>query len=131
MKRHWRIIVPGLVLGATMLGIAPAAQAAPVPTLGIAHPYEYAEGFGTVKPDWFSLVSTASSTVQKITWDSWGGPTAVGHGLNPNGAGNPMVPVTVTAFDLGDCNGQFVYRQVSRADPGKPLSSDAHNICHG
>jgi hypothetical protein len=115
-------------MGGMIVAAAPQAQADPVPKLGVAHPYEYAEGFGTVRPVSFSLVSTASSTVQKITWDSWGGPQAIGHGLNPDGAGNPMVPVTVTAFDLGPCNGQLVYRQVMRTPPG---GSDAHNICHG
>lgn len=114
-----------LIMGAGS-GFPPDAYADQVPTLGVAHPYEYAEGFGTVRPSSFSLVSTASSTVQQITWDSWGGPQAIGHGLNPNGAGHPMVPVEVRAFDLGICDGQYVYRQVMRTPPGE---SDAHNVC--
>ncbi len=125
-----RAIIPGLLIGAG-IALSPAAQADSVPMLG-AHPYQWADGFGTVRPSSFSLMSTASSTVRQITWDSWGGPQATGHGLDANGAGNPDVHVTVIAFDLGTCNGQFVYRQVERTAPGQSFNpSQATNICHG
>lgn len=123
----------GLAVGAMIGGgiaLAPQATAEGdgIPTLGIAHPYQWAEGFGTVRPTSFSFGSTASSTIRQVTWDSWGDAQATGHGLVFDGVDRPDVAVTVVAFDLGDCNGQRVYRQVTT---GKSLQSDAHNVCHG
>jgi hypothetical protein len=110
----------------------PVAAADPVPTLGIAHPYENADGFGTARPSWYSTGSTASSTVTDLIWDSWGGPQATGHGLVSNGAGHPKLHLDVTAGDLGMCAGQLVYRTVTSTatdDPGsRPFTM---NICHG
>jgi hypothetical protein len=134
MELHWKVIVPGLVLGTTMVGIAPVAQADPVPTLGIAHPSSlpWADGLGTVRPGVFSLASTGSSTVRQVTWDSWGGPQATGHGLEANGADHPNEPVTVVAFDLGTCDGQMIYRQLNRIGPGRSFDTGViNNLCHG
>lgn len=133
MKRRWKAIIPALMLGvgAAMVGIAPVAQADPVPTLGIAHPSSlpWADGLGTVRPSGFSLASTGSSTVRQVTWDSWGGPQATGHGLTANGADDPNEPLTVVAFDLGPCDGQLVYRQLKRAAPGS--TGVINDLCHG
>lgn len=131
MKLRWMAIVPGVVLGATMVGNGHVAQANPVATLGIAHPSSLpsADGLGTVRPGVFSLASTGSSTVRQVTWDSWGGPQATGHVLEANGADHPNEPVTVVAFDLGACDGQLVYRQLKRIPPGGTGVID--NLCHG
>jgi hypothetical protein len=115
-----------------VLTAVPMASADPVPTLGIAHPYENADGFGTARPTWYSTGSTASSTVTDLTWDSWGGSQSTGHGLTSNGAGHPKLHVNVVAGDLGTCAGQLVYRTVTTTaadDPGsRPFTM---NICHG
>jgi len=134
MERRWKAIVPSLVSATLMVGISPVAQADPVPTLGIAHPSSlpWADGLGTVRPGVFSLASTGSSTVRQVTWDSWGGPQATGHGLAANGADDPNVPVTVVAFDLGTCDGQSVYRQLNRIGPGRSFGTGViDNLCHG
>jgi hypothetical protein len=107
---------------AALFGLAafiakPVASADPVPTLGVDHPFQWAEGFGTVQPQAFSIASTGSSTVTHVTWDSWGGPQAVGHGLDADGAYNPPLHMKVVADDLGTCRGQLVYR------PPHPLNA--------
>ncbi len=120
------------LLGLLSLTTAPAALADAVPTLGVDHPLEYATGFGTVKPAGFSLTSMASGTIQQITWDSWGDPQAVGHGLASTGASQPMAHIKVIADDLGTCRGQFVYRRLTEINmdsgSGSPLTAD---ICNG
>ncbi len=124
--------VAGLLAAATPFGAVPIAAADPVPTLGIAHPYPDADGFGTVRPTWYSTGSTASSTVQNITWDAWGGAQATGHGSVSNGAAHPPLSVDVVAGDLGMCAGQLVYRTVTTTTVNDPGSSPfTENICHG
>ena len=119
------------VLTGAVIAAAPAA-AEDVPTLGIANPYQYATGFGTVKPASFSFGSMASSTFRQVKWDSWGDASAIGHGVVYDGVDNPDLPVTITAFDLGDCNGQRVYRQVSyKPTVGQTEHPYTQNVCHG
>ena len=110
------------------VGLCGQANAAPVPTLGITHPSGLpdATGLGTVRPTVISLASTGSSTVRQITWDSWGGPQAKGHGITSNGASEPNVPIDLVALDLGTCGGDPtsgntgpVYRQLDRIAPGR------------
>jgi hypothetical protein len=136
MKGAVRIFSAVGALASSLLILSPmtpgTAIADSTPTLGVAHPNEWAEGFGTVRPNTFSIASTASSTVRQIAWDSWGGPQAIGHGVTYGGVDDPDVAVQVVAFDLGDCNGQFVYRQVARVAPGQSFNAgDGHNVCHG
>ncbi len=56
--------------------------------------------------------------VEDITWNSWGGPTALGSGTSyydpPNTpvAASRAAPVTIEAFDLGSCQGHSAYRKV-------------------
>jgi hypothetical protein len=121
------VLAPLLALG---LSCAGPAGADPSPTLGTPHPLQWAEGFGTVQPTYFSLASTASSTVTQITWDSWGGPQAIGHGLNADGVDSPPLHVEVVAFDLGPCAGPPVYRKVARVTPGGQFDpNEATDIC--
>jgi hypothetical protein len=121
----------GLTLAATaaygpIIAVTPSAQADSAPTLGIAHPSSLpdATGFGTVRPRGFSTGSMATSTYRQISWDSWGGPRATGHGVVFEGVDNPNAPLTVVAFDLGPCDGQLVYRKLSRA------TNDVVDLCH-
>ncbi|OBG21555.1 hypothetical protein A5768_25970 [Mycolicibacterium fortuitum] len=103
-----------------------------VPTLGREKPFEWAEGFGAAQPESISLASTASSSVTDITWQSWGEPRAIGHGVTFHGVDEPRAEVFVIAFDLGDCDGHPAYRKVVRtSDPDEFDPGDATDVCPG
>jgi hypothetical protein len=109
-------------IAAAAAGLVFAAPAhAEVPTLGVAHPAGLpdAVGLGTVRPTGFSLGSMATSTIRQITWDSWGGSQAEGHGVVFDSIDNPNMPINLVALDLGTCNGQLVYRQIDEIPPGQ------------
>jgi hypothetical protein len=123
-----RNLVPLLAANA-VAGIAvaaaialPAAHADPAPTLGVARPANLpdADGLGTARPTQFSLGSTAMSTIQHITWDSWGGPQATGHGTRQAAAMPAPERIDLVAKDLGTCGGQLVYRQIEEDASGGP-----------
>ena len=113
----------------------------PVPVLG-RDKFDtsgWATGFGTAKPGGFSIASTASSTVGDITWESWGGDTAIGLGRTQDRE-NPQYPdeqrsdMWVLAYDLGWCNGVWTYRSIfrSRDRAGlNPTGDDGTEICNG
>jgi hypothetical protein len=127
MMRH---AVAALAVTAAGLGLAPAAHADQTPTLGVAHPpgSPYATGLGTARPTGFSLGAVAASTIRNITWDSWGGPQATGHGVRSLGAATPEPePINLIAKDLGTCGGQLVYRQIEETSPGS--SGTTFDIC--
>lgn len=101
-----------------------------VPTLGREKPFEWAEGFGGAQPESISLASTASSSVSDITWQSWGQPRAIGHGVTFHGVDEPKSEIFVIAFDLGDCDGHPAYRKVVRtSDPDEFDPGDATDVC--
>lgn len=88
---------------------------------------EYSVGYGTARPQTLSLNSLCANTISDITWESWGGPSAVGRGLVCAPAGSPDTggPSTITAMDLGDCFGQRAYRRVL-------INGElAWNVCNG
>lgn len=84
-----------------------------VPLLGMPWgPYQV--GFGTVRPH--SVFNGGDPTgAFTIDWDSWGGPTADGHGtalwVAPDGivADGVTEPARFRAYDLGTCQGKLVY----------------------
>lgn len=97
----------------------PAAP--PVPTLGSAAAltlYVSGAGFGEVRPPTVSLGGDATGRVYDITWQSWGGAQAVGTGtgwLVPAGeivGHGTAEPARIVAFDLGTCEGLYMYRSV-------------------
>jgi len=123
-----KLATTGALLIAVGVGLCGQANAAPEPTLGVAHPSKLpdATGLGTVRPTTISIASTGSSTVRQIVWESWGGPQAKGHGITSNGASEPNVPIDLVALDLGVCGGDPapqstgpVYRQLDRIAPGR------------
>jgi hypothetical protein len=63
--------------------------------------------------------------VKKIHWTTWGGASAVGHGLSwwvpPTEAvaQGYFVRATVVAFKLGKCDGHWVYRDFEWYVPAK------------
>ncbi|MEE2851454.1 MAG: hypothetical protein VX424_02235 [Actinomycetota bacterium] len=127
MMRH---PIAAVAVATAGLGLAPLAHADQTPTLGIAKPagLPYAEGLGSPRPAGFDLGGTAMSTIQHITWDSWGGPQATGHGSRQAAAMPAPERIDLVAKDLGTCVGQLVYRQIEERAPGSS-SGTTFDIC--
>lgn len=117
------------------------AAAAPVatPSLVLGKPWApYQRGYGTTRPTVIDNGGDPTGIVEKITWQSWGGPQAVGTGTasweppgQPVAASRPE-PATVVAFDPGTCQRAFMYEQVEWYFPGEGQSfapGNARNIC--
>lgn len=104
------------------LGVTPLAHGDQIPTLGVAKPAgsPWAEGLGTPRPTMFSLGSTAMSTIQHITWDSWGGQQAAGYGDRQAAAMPAPERIDLVAKDLGTCGGQLAYRKIEENPGGSP-----------
>lgn len=90
----------------------------PPPTLGRAGVFLYSTGFGEVMPSSVFLGGEAESAVSQITWSSWGDAEASGKGTGCYYAGTiPAAQcrseeVTLFAFDLGTCQGTYMYQQL-------------------
>ncbi len=125
--RHALAALAVAVIG---LSLAPPARADQTPTLGVAKPAAYpdAEGLGTPSPTMFSIGATAMSTIQHITWDSWGGPQATGHGVRQAAAMPAPERINLVAKDLGNCGGQLAYRKIEESSPGDS-SGTTFDIC--
>jgi hypothetical protein len=88
-------------------------------------------GFGTIRPRTVSGGGDPSSAIDSITWSSWGGPTARGHGVGcfvP--AGKPISacvrrPVEVIAASLGRCDGHRAYQDLGWWFPTEGQRFDA------
>ncbi len=97
-----------------------SAQTTPAPTLG--RPTGIFQtggvGFGEVEPTEVFNGGDPTGDVTDITWSSWGGPEAVGTGVSDYVAADQIVadgrpePVRIVAFDLGTCNGGYMYSAV-------------------
>jgi hypothetical protein len=118
--------LPGTTIVITVsTGVAPK----PVPVLG--QPDLNTEGFGEVKPTLVYGGGDPTSAVQHITWTSWGGAHAVGHGKaayaanSSSVAESPIISATIVAWDLGMYQGHYMYRKVSWYFPqyGESFSS--------
>lgn len=78
----------------------------------------YQVGYGEVRPPEISNGGASlSGIVTDIVWDSWGGPTATGTGTtahitpeSPSPGAAPQERASIVAFDLGACDGIFMYR---------------------
>lgn len=87
------------------------------PVLGMATD-TYQVGYGEVRPPEISNGGASlSGIVTDIVWDSWGGPTATGTGTTahvtpefPSPGAAPQERASIVAFDLGECDGIFMYR---------------------
>jgi hypothetical protein len=100
-------------------------------------------GFGEVAPADISMGAVASSPhVDSISWSNWGAPEATGQGQAIDGTGQtgpvsswPVKPVTVVAFDLGNCGGgPPAYQKVTWYFPEDGQTFDpsaATNACTG
>ncbi len=128
-------VASGTVTTVMLCGCVPVEEPKPEPVLGRDKFHVYAVGFGKARPDFFSIASTASSTVSEIAWESWGSQEAVGKGRSQqNGGGQPLSEIWVLAADLGWCNGVWTYRGLQRSPTrGETTSrsSDFRDICEG
>jgi hypothetical protein len=112
-----------------------------VPTLGQAvGTFFNGQGFGQVRPTSFFNGGDPTGRVTAVTWNSWGGPTAVGTGtgywVGPNQlvAGASPQPVAIEAFDLETCAGKPMYGAVEWYFPEHAEHFDPKNyedICTG
>lgn len=113
----------------------------PTPTLGhLAGAFAHGSGFGQIRPSDFSNGGDPTGAVGSVVWNSWGTPTATGSGISDYVASNQSVSqgtqesVTVVAFDLGYCAGQYMYQRVDWYFPQHGQSfnaAESENICTG
>jgi hypothetical protein len=96
------------------------------------------EGYGSVRPATISNGGDPAGIVMNVTWQSWGGAQAVGTGTGyydpPNTpvAESKAEQATVVAFDLGTCDGLYMYQAIEWYFPASGGSFDASsylNIC--
>jgi hypothetical protein len=112
-----------------------------VPTLGQrAGLFAHGQGFGQVRPAVVDNGGDPTGLVTGITWRSWDGSSATGTGtsdyVGPNQtvANGTQQPVTIVAFDLGDCGGRLMYRAVEWYFPQHGQSFNGHqyeDVCTG
>lgn len=104
-----------------------APQAQPTPTSNVPQRSEPVlgrvwgpsqNGYGEVRPETVYNGGSASGSVSNIEWQNWGGEQANGTGLALNVTSASSVAAasaekaTVVAFDLGDCEGTWMYRSL-------------------
>jgi hypothetical protein len=89
------------------------------PTLGVrTGTFFNGVGFGKVAPREVFNGGDPTGLVTSITWHGWGNKAAVGTGRSiyvaPNKpvAAGTLEPVRIVAFDLGTCNGRYMYAAV-------------------
>jgi hypothetical protein len=109
---------------------APAFASAP-PTLGLRSSAPDGAGFGQVRPSTISYGGDPTSFVSRVTWRSWGGGRAVGHGTAlwvwPGwcvACGGVELPATVVAFGRTSCGGHPVYSRVEWYFPSRGMTFD-------
>ena len=112
------------------------SAASPVPVLGQNR--GATEGYGSARPTTISNGGDPTGIVTDVSWQSWGGPEAVGTGTGYYDP--PNVPVdkvvkekaTVVAFDLGICAGRYMYQGIEWYFPesgGSFTNTRYLNIC--
>jgi hypothetical protein len=108
-----------------------------VPTLSIPWSPDQ-RGWGLVKPTVIFNGGDESGQIADVRWESWGGPTAIGHGtasyaLGPTKAHSVPARATVVATKLKRCNGQLMYTRIwwyfprygeDSSDPTNPDAPD-------
>jgi len=127
---------------ATVPASAPAsASAAGTPTLGqLAGDFVHGQGFGQVKPSEIFNGGDPTGLVTHIAWSSWGGSQATASGTaeyvgpNQSVAQGTEESATVVAFDLGTCDGKYMYQAIEWYFPqhNQAFNPSAYeNICTG
>jgi len=100
--------------------VAASGGARPEPTLGLMTGLftHGAVGFGQVRPKEVYNGGDPTGLVTSITWHGWGQGQAIGTGraewVGPNQsvATGTFEPTRIVAFDLGTCNGHYMYAAV-------------------
>jgi len=147
MRHLWRnlAVAGALVLAGSGVTVQPAAALTGSghgqPTLGLlTGTFADGSGFGQVKPREVYNGGDPTGLVISITWHSWGGAQAVGTGLSDYVAPGQAVaqgktePVRIVAFDLGTCNGRYMYAAVEWYFPQHKQAFDAsqfEDVCIG
>ena len=97
-------------------------------------------GWGQVEPRAVSNGGDPTGSVGSITWTSWGDAQAVGTGISDYVAANQSVAegtqesVRMVAFDLGTCQGKYMYQAVEWFFPQHGAAFDPNSfedICIG
>ncbi len=101
-------------------------------------------GWGTPRPSKIFNGGDPSGLVSNIHWNSWGGPSATGHGLNSifkpaGGYYGQLVTIELRAYAIGKCSshGPRAYTRLAvrvPSRPGGPLGawtpwSSSGNVC--
>ncbi|KAA0020214.1 hypothetical protein [Antrihabitans cavernicola] len=107
----------GASTGSDAVPSAPAAAPSAVqPVLGrIWGPAQ--EGYGQVLPQLIFDGGGPTGAVRDLVWQSWGGDQAMATGTAidatmPGVGSDRLAPANVVAYDLGDCDGTFMYKSV-------------------
>jgi hypothetical protein len=125
MRHLWRnlAVAGALALAGSCVTAYPAAALTGSghgePTLGLlTGTFVHGSGFGQVKPRKVYNGGDPTGLVTSITWHDWGEAQAVGTGLSDYVGPGQFVaqgkvePVRIVAFDLGTCNGRYMYAAV-------------------
>jgi hypothetical protein len=111
------------------------------PTLGVlAGTFIHGSGFGQVEPKTVDNGGDPTGIVTSIRWSNWGRTQVVGTGLsdyvgpNQTVASGTIQPVRIVAFDLGTCNGRYMYEAVEWYFPQHGQTFDPNHfedVCTG
>jgi hypothetical protein len=125
MKHRWRSLVVAGVLVLAGIGVVahPALAAVETahgePTLGLrTGTFADGSGWGQVRPKTVYNGGDPTGLVTSISWHGWGDAQAIGAGRGLYVAPGQAVaqgtiePVRIVAFDLGTCNGRYMYAAV-------------------
>jgi hypothetical protein len=120
---------------------SPSPSPAAVPTLGqLAGDFAHGQGFGLVKPTKIFNGGDPTGLVTNVAWSSWGGTQATATGTaeyvgpNQSVAQGTEESATVVAFDLGTCDGKYMYQAIEWYFPQHNQAfnpSTYENICTG
>jgi hypothetical protein len=120
---------------------SPSASPAGTPTLGqLAGDFSHGQGFGQVKPARIFNGGDPTGLVTNVVWSSWGGAQATASGTaeyvgpNQSVASGSEQTATVVAFDLGTCDGKYMYQAIEWYFPQHKQSFNPNtyeNICTG
>lgn len=120
---------------------SPTPSPAAIPTLGqLAGDFAHGQGFGQVKPTKIFNGGDPTGLVTNVAWSSWGGTQATATGTaeyvgpNQSVAQGTEESATVVAFDLGTCDGKYMYQAIEWYFPQHNQAfnpSTYENICTG
>jgi hypothetical protein len=134
---------PTVSAGTATVPASASASASPagVPTLGqLAGDFAQGQGFGQVKPARIFNGGDPTGLVTNVAWSSWGAAQATATGTaeyvgpNQSVAQGTEESATVVAFDLGTCDGKYMYQAIEWYFPQHNQAFNPNtyeNICTG